>query len=257
MQVPSPHIRKEYDMKKILFLSALFLVPSIASAKVGFRNLEEDVKHRQICMPTAPAGTGTHGSAGVIWQGTINAVAAPASSADSATAPSTFPWPSRVGLILVDASANGTLTCTSVVLVGTDQFGKRVRETVSSITETVSYSTNVFSTISSVTGAGCAGGAEAGDLLVVRQGVHLGLTVKLGAKTDVRAACLTDASASNAVLCARYNNGGTDDLESVINMTNFTIDTSVAIWGAEGSEVAAAVSDVICLRIRPSRNMSE
>lgn len=240
--------------KLISVLSALavFCLSNVAIAKVGTRNLEEDVKHRQICMVYNPSGTASNGLDGVVFQTSIDAIHSPTSTAANAGAPSTFAWPSKLTVDLNDASSDSTLTCSTVVIKGTDQFGKVISETLTSLTETDSTTTNVFSTVTSVVGTVCAGG-ETGDTLVVRQSAEIGLTVKISDSSDVESACIHDQSDSDVVKCARYDNGGTDDITSALELSSHSIDVSTVMFGAEGSEVAAGDDDTICLRIRSSK----
>jgi len=241
-------------MKKLALISALLVcVSSTAFAKIGLRNLEEHVKHRQVCMPVPTTGSTSNGLDGVVFVKTVNGDTTPNSTADSATAPSTFSWPGKLDVILVDSVTDDTLVCTSVILTGTDQFGKTIKETVSSISETKTTTTNVFATVTAVDSTACTGTTgEAGDVLVVRQSLELGLTVKVKATADIESACISDLSDSSSQKCARINNGGTDDVESALELSTHSIDVGTAMFGAEGSEVAAAQDDLVCLRIRSS-----
>lgn len=245
---------------KLATLLLVFSFSTAAFAKVGTRNLEEEIKHEVICMPVPVTGTSTAGNGGdgLIFKTTINAVSAPTSTAASAGAPSTFPWPALLTIDLLDSAATSdTLTCTSVIIKGQDQFGTLISETVTTISETAKNTTKVFSSVSSIVGAGCAGASDAGDVLVVYQSPHLGLTRRIAAAADIEAACIADASngggaGAGSPMCARLDNGGSDDISSAVSLSNYTLNTSTAIFGVEGSEVAAAADDIICLRIRSS-----
>lgn len=83
--------------------------------------------------------------------------------------------PSPAGVQLADITANDTLTCTSVTLVGKDQFGKPISETVSSVTETAQNTNNVFLTLTAVSAVGCSDGTDAGDSLAVFTSQFIGL----------------------------------------------------------------------------------
>jgi len=245
-------------MRKFIFvtiLAVLFLVPSLASALIGTRNLEEDIKLQQICMQVPAQGNQANGTDGVVFRTTTNSVAAPTSAAGSATAPSTFSWPAKLNVVLVDGGTATTnlLTCTSVVITGKNQFGVFVSETVSTITETAQATTAVFGVVDSVLGAGCAEGADDADVLVIRQSLELGLPVKIARASDIESACIADLSDESSLKCARLDNGGADDITSALELSTHSIDAGTAMFGNEGSEVAAALDDILCLRVRSSK----
>ena len=243
---------------KLKFLSCVIvgLFSVDAFALIGNRNLEDELRHESICIPAPLTGTSTAGNGldGLIFKTTINGISAPTSTASNAGAPSSFPWPAKLAVDLLDSAATAdTLTCTSVVIKGKDQFGRSIGEMVSTVSETAQNTSNVFSTVSSVVGAGCAGASDAGDVLVVYQSQEVGLTRKIRAAADLEAVCLADRSDSGTTKCARLDNGGSDDISSALELSSNSIDLSVAMFGQEGSEVAAAADDLVCLRVRSSK----
>lgn len=234
-----------------VLMSLLFALP--AQAKIGFRNLDNEARARRFCVPMAPVPTTavtTNGLNGVVGATTINSVAAPSLTTTLVNPP----HPARLTVSLVDASANDTLTCASVVIIGTNQFGKAVRETLTSLTETAQTTVNVFETVSSVTGATCAGAQDAGDLLHVMMSAFWGLTVPIASWSDVERACIIDDSSTDNTLCAVSNDGTSADIQSAVSVskTNPYIDLSLTMFGNPASKTARADDDTVCLTIRSS-----
>lgn len=232
-----------------LVLALVVLLPVKASALIGSRNLAPDVRARTVCLGEHAVRAATdisEGINGVLSAATINATAAPTD-----TVIATMRHPAKLMVILDDdTNSADTLTCTSVALVGRDMWGKKVSETVSTITETASESSYVYSVLESVTGAGCAGANDANDVLVIYEGQEIGIGLDVDHYTDVESACLVDASDSNNVKCAYPNDASAADIESAVDTSANTIDLSVAMFGAS-SKVAAADGDTVCFRVRP------
>lgn len=236
-----------------LLLLAVFAGPQPVYAKVGIRNLSDTARMRSFCVPMAPVPTSavtTNGLNGVVGSTTINSVAAP-SITTTAVNP---PWPARLTVTLVDASANDTLTCASVTIVGTNQFGVAKTETLSTLTETAQTTTNVFATVTSITGATCAGAQDAGDLLHVMVSAYYGLMVPVKAYTDVESVCIVDDSGSDNTLCAVSNDGSAADVQSAVtaSKTNPYINLGLTMFGDPSSKTARADDDSVCFRVRSS-----
>lgn len=240
-------------MRKLIYIALLLgavLSPASSFALVGSRNLAPDVRARHVCLTglaVRSASDTAEGINGVISSTTINSVAAPT---DSTIA--TMSYPAKLAIILDDdASTADTLTCTSVTLVGRDQWGKQQTETVSTISETAATSANVYSVLESFTGAGCAGASEAGDVIVIYESQEIGIGLDIRSYLDIESACLIDASDSNNQKCAYPSDGTSADLESAVDTSANSIDISTAMFGAS-SKVAAADGDSVCFTIRPS-----
>lgn len=241
-------------MKKLIAISAILLLSftQIAQAKIGWRNLEEDVKLQRVCITVLLPTIGTDvtvGIGGVI--GTKTASGAASIDMDSGgTELSSLPYPAKLKLIMHDASANGTVVCTSVVVTGTDQFGLPVKET-SSANEAGVTTTTVWGTVTDVAATGCSGGAT-GDLLQVVLDDEIGLGVKIARATDIESVCMDDADAE--IQCIAQDDGTAYDIASLVDLTDYSFDllSATAVFGT-GSKEDIDDGDGLCFQIRSSR----
>lgn len=234
-------------------IALLVLVPLVAFALVEPKHLSPEARLRTLSIPmyhAIAAGDVTAGTNGVIGITSINGVAAP-----SITTPSAMQFPSRLSIILLDTvGVNDTLTCASVTVAGRNQFGVSIRETVNTISETRALTSNVFSVVTSITGATCAGASDANDRLRVSVSEFLGSPLRLRAVGDVVSACIVDSSdgtaaleAADPVICytgAQLNTAGAINLQyHWIDMTDAQLATPAADF------------DPITITVRPNLPM--
>lgn len=238
---------------KFLFLAALLFVPSLAFSKVGTRNLQEELKHNSSCFeyPLAGSATISIGLNGLIWANTASTAGDASPDFTGTGTIGTFLYPSTVTVDLIDESSDSTLACSSMVLVGKDQFGAAKSETLSSLTETAQDSTTVWSDISSITVTDCTGAETAGDAIQIKQSQEIGLGRKIRQASDVEAACIVDSSDSDNVKCAAQNDTTATDIESAVDLSSHSIDISTAMFRG-ATKVAHADGDLVCLRLRSS-----
>lgn len=239
-----------------LILAVLLLVPSLASAEIGWRNLEEDVKHQEFCLAGYPEiGTATTsesvtGLNGVIFDTSLNGVSTPTSTAGASGSVASLLWPARLKVQILDAYPVATVSCTTITITGTDQHGKNISEEVSG-SETVQTTTKVFSNVTKISGTGCANGG-ANDELTVWPSQHLWVGADIRSYTDVEAACIADASDSSNVKCAKSNDGTDDDLQTNVDLEKDTVNVGATIF-VGSSTTAAADGDDICIRTRSGK----
>lgn len=239
------------SFKKFLILAVLVLVPALAIAKIGTRNLDGEVKARNFCVQMTTADNQAKGRANNISVLSINGISTPTSTAASTGAPATFMWPNRLSVTFQDASNDGTLTCSTVTILGTDQAGDEIREVITNLTESGTFTANVFATVSSVSATGCSGGST-GDNLYVRSSFKLGLGVKLGSKTDVEAVCIPSEGGLGDTACATYNDGTANDIESAVDLATSSLDLTALEIGLAGGSNEVVDLEHVCVRVRSS-----
>lgn len=250
--------------KKWLLIStalALVVATPLAWAGVAFKNLSPETSLRSACYHLQVAATSNDlGDDGVVFRhahGTATSISQTTSLGDSAnTTFATIPYPSVLALGLSDASANDTLTCSSVTIKGYDAFGRPHTETVSGVTETMgaAETTRAFSQIYSVV-ATCSAGSDAGDALVIGTGLKVGAPARTRKLSDIESVYIVDSSDSNAIKSAGLNTGDSSDVESNFTILTDVLNSGSAIFGdTGGTEVAAADGDTLCLRVRSSLN---
>ena len=167
----------------------------IAIAMMGLitpKNVSPELRTRAHIIPgfvVFDATSVTGGSDGVVFATTINGVTAP-----TTTSPASLPYAVRLDIRLVDgAAATGpALTCDSVALIGTNAIGLNVSETVSTITESESLTVNSYESLSSIIGANCLNGADAGDVIRVGVSDHVSLELPLNTTADIVSVCSKD-----------------------------------------------------------------
>lgn len=243
-------------MKKFSAIACALLlsVSQVAFAKIGSRNLEEDVKLRQVCYPAIflpTVGTDvTVGTGGIVGTKSANGVSSITLSS-ATTELSSLPYPAKLNVIMYDASANGTVVCTAAVITGTDQFGSPIKETVA-VTESAATTTAVWATVSNVAATGCSGGST-GDLIQVYVSTTIGLGVKIASTADVESMCLDDAGSE--LKCVAQDDNTALDISSKASVSTHSYDLSGTAFGT-GSKVAAADNDGLCFSVRSSRTRS-
>jgi len=208
----------------VLVVLLAVLVSGIAAALVEPKHLSLETRVRRVEYPVArPAATNVDGGTDNIIIG-ISALGIDGGFADSGVAidggPTTFvnvpdggdagpgtvayylrppAAPSQLDIILVDVSANSTLTCASVTITGYNQFGAKVVETVSTVSETVKSTNNAFSQVLSVQMTGCAGGTSAtDDYLRVSGSIRYALPLRARQVGDIVSVCVRDQAALDA-----------------------------------------------------------
>lgn len=230
---------------KLLTLLLALLVPSLSFALEGDDNVEPNLRRKQFCFRYGATVTGGSpsadpGTAGVLATQALNS--GPASY--TLTTFNVMPYMARVGVALNDVNANDTLTCTSVQITGRDQFGQVRQETLSTITETVRYSTYVYSTLTSVVATTCSDSTDATDTLMLFASQYAGVGANIKRTRDVESLCMYDSSATNSMECAINTT-----LLTAVNTANDTVDLLVTNLF---DSVALAANDHICMRVLPS-----
>lgn len=141
-------------------------------------------------LTPAVADGGTNGVVTVATLGTVDASIV-------VTSAKLFPppYPARLDIHLTDnGDANSALTCTSVAVVGYDQFGNMVKETVSSITESEKLTKYAYEKLVSVTPTGCVKDGDVEDNLSIGVSDHVAVGRKLYADTDLVSICRRTSS---------------------------------------------------------------
>lgn len=230
-------------MKKFLTILALLLVPSVAMAKAGSRNLDSETKRIERCFPVSvfTAGTDTDpGSVGVLQTQALNSGPA----AYTLTTFHSMPYAARVGVNVNDVNANDTnLTCAApILLTGLTVDGRIVTESLGAINETTVLSTNVFQRIDRLSTGSCGDGTDANDLLSVFTSEHAWVGKKIRADADVVSACTV--SAANVINC-----GTAATIAAAVTPSNSTINILTA--GTFDGAVAAD-AEVLCIATVPS-----
>lgn len=240
-------------MKKLSFLvlALLILIPSLASAKIGSRNLDKERKAVRWCTPVAVASTKTTtGSDGLIVLIELDgATPSDAASTDYAM----MSYPAKVGVSVDDAVNGGVVACTSVKITGITMLGNKTTEELTTVSDAAAVTTtNVFEQVTAVDVSGCTGQAV-NDHVEVYTSQEIGLGVKIKTASDLERACIIDQSDATDMKCASADNGTANDIASAIEVTSSTLDLSVSLFGdVLGSETAVADGDTVCFTVRPS-----
>lgn len=247
-------------MKKFIsaFLVAI-LVPASALAAgfghIGSANVNTELRTKLYCLPKLDLGASTDVTVGLKQVVFRSASMSGVTSFTTGTI-GALPYPSKLRVRYWDGSADyGTMVCTSVSVLGKNQFGDQVTDTMSiseSFTATASanITTNVYESITSITGSGCTAGTGANDVIVASvhlDGVGLPLIVKGDAAVlainwdDGGTGRFQLPGASDAV--TTFDNAGSgnrmDSVRGAINLTT-TLDGTNSVADGDG----------ICLRLR-------
>ena len=211
----------------LMVVGLAFLAPlDAARGPIGWRDLNAPVSTRVLNVALGTFGTGTGvtiGSGGVLSAQTLETYCDTTNCGPyvQTSSISTFAWPQKLFVRLIDGGAGDTLTCASATIHGVDQWGIPKVEVVLTITETGEYTNTVFESVSRVVGTGCgeSGGITGTDVLTVQAPMtYLGLRIPFSSEADIISACLTDDS-GNTVLCAEKNDGGSADIQSALDVT--------------------------------------
>lgn len=187
-------------------LVALVAVPLSAYALISTKNLDTETRSAigQVFLPDfaiPSASEVTVGTNGVLGSNTAQGAAG--SLDPSITTVRAIAYPTTICVLAVDTATNDTLACVSGIIVGRNQFGETIRETIGAVNETApgTCTNQAFARVTSVALTDCGGGTEAGDVVRVTTSSVLGLPVRIRRDDDVDAACIIDASASNNMIC--------------------------------------------------------
>lgn len=168
-----------------------------------------------------------------------------------------MPYPAKLAVGFNDGGSATTtqLSCTSVTIKGIDSKGRAKAETLSTVNETVQYTTNVFESVSQISATGCNGGGGAGgdssDLFFVGTSKYVGLPFKITAAAAVVMVCLIDKSDSDKEYCMKpaasdaatsFDNSGSG---SRVDVAAGTFDVGTAF-----TSVTAASGDQLVIRVR-------
>lgn len=238
-----------------LIAAALLFAPS-AIALLGPKHMDGQLRvaNYTIAKVVIPTTGVTVASGGVIVASTIYDGAAAADVSLGTTVIAALPYPSKLRVGLIDGgAASGALTCTSVAIRGKNQFGQVVSETVSTITETAQLTARVYETVDSIVSTGCAiaSGGDTSDVLQVTGSAVIGLPRKLRVAADIISMCVTDVSASSAVICMRGSGTMAGSPVSLDEAGAIDIDDSaVDIADAQNLPVVADADLGLTFRIR-------
>ena len=164
-------------LRGVVLLAVLFLFPALAGAAgLEPQNMGLELRTYTFVTPEYHAtGTAvsTAGTSGVLMSGLLDGDTKPTQTTSIAVAP----YGSRLCVVAIDDSSdNGAITCTSVSIRGTDVLGVSRSETISSISESCSYTTYAYTMLDYAAFVGCdctAGTLGAGDYVVIKTGKHL------------------------------------------------------------------------------------
>ncbi len=245
---------KNLRIAALLLVGVVYSLPALAGGGIGSRNLDEEIRARKVCVDYAVPALGTDvtpGETGIVFYQSTNGLSGTTVLSATSSVVS-LDHPAKLTYDLHDATTADTLTCTSLVIVGTDQFGKVVRYTDATMTETAETTTQVFSTVTSISITGCQGSSDAGDAVYIYVSPELGLLSKVRAAADIESVCIKDAGDSDTK-CAPADYTGSVDIAAAYELSSHSIDVSTAMFGdPAGTPVAAADGDTVCWRVRPS-----
>lgn len=225
-----------------------------AAGHIGISNvrnyLRTNVETYTIGIPAADADIAS-GISAVLNSQSVNGLSVEADVAWTSTI-SRPPYPCRLLVDMVDASANGTVACTGdVVICGLNQFGSPVDavdgcETIATtISEAGVSSAYVYESVASVsvTDLTCSGAADAGDHFRVACQPEIGLQFPLSTYTGIISLCVADASASYLLNCwdGAELSDDWDQGDSSIN---------VAGVASEDPDITLADGDIVYIRYR-------
>lgn len=239
-------------MKKLLTTSLALLSVALALPAVA---VPTDIPPRPtytVSVPGIPLRSTTEvtvGTNGVIARFSAQG-AAGTLTPNFTTGISGIVYPSRLQVVMIDVTTNDTLACTSVTILGRDQFGNAVSETVSTVNETAQTTNRAFASVSRISGVACGGGTEAGDYLRISTSFSLALPVKIRSYRDIQSACFVDASASNDVICysgADLNTAGA--IYTTVAITGGSVNSYVVDMVDAQLATAMADGDSFTMRI--------
>lgn len=207
------------------FMGAAAIKPAWAKGLIGFKNMNEQTRVRRVFYPVGTWNaepTNTSNLEG--FNGVVTADAVPAGAGTvliTNTNPGTFTLAQRLNVELRDDAGDDTLTCTSAVIEGYDQFGQRKQETLTSITETAQVTRVVWERVTRLVATGCQAAdttPTATDALQIwAPNTTIGLGFAIRDEQDFIAACINDASATpDQFNCAQHS--GAAGIVSALNL---------------------------------------
>lgn len=223
-------------------LVALFVayIGSALAAGLTYKSVESYLRTKQTVFQTSltVAGDVTAGTNGVLGITTANAVTSYSLSAFSPPVS-----PCKVNLIFIDdATTPNTLGACNFTLVGLDQYGKPVRETVSSVGETAVQSERVYEKVTSVQStSSCTAGGDAADYFRVACSDEYGVGMPISDEPQVTL-CIYDDSADD-IIC--YESGDSN-FDGAVDIDDDAIDI--------GDLFTLAADDVVYIRVRSPAN---
>lgn len=221
---------------KILLVLALAVVgvgvylagPAVVDAAgyINFKDLKNalrrGVAQRTFVFSARVTSGGTavaEGTNGVVSVMEINGL----SEADVTDSdPDMLPYPCKLEAIMVDPSADSTIECDCVTVVGEDQFGNYTTDTIGACATDgelaeaeINEGNRVFAKVTSLTADDCAGGTAAEDDIRVQCSGEIGLPAAITSEAAIIHFCIYDLSATDK-LCFESGDITTDlDDESV------------------------------------------
>jgi hypothetical protein len=144
------------------------------------------------------------------------------------------PYPAKLKVQLIDGGAASTLACSSLTLVGRNQYGQAITETLV-LAETEVKTTKVFEFLSSYSGA-CTGGTQNADNIRIRVSNEVGLPYRITSENALMSVCVYDLSAVS-MICYAPATFVTDLVASSLDFDDGLVDLSI--------------SDLMMFRMRP------
>jgi hypothetical protein len=194
---------------------------------------------RTMDVPSAAASTDiTAGVDGVIFAVGVNTNATPARLYPAISA---LPYAAKLDVKLSDDANADTLVCTSVTIEGYNQFGERVDETLTTISETNVESQHCYEKVVRIAGVGCTSNSgDADDVLRVAASAELCLPYRIEHKDAILSLSIWDLSATE-LFHFRQDQLTVDLIESSVETDNLT--------------PTLAAGDVVRIRVRPPRGL--
>jgi len=229
-------------MKRLLLLLAILAVPAVAYA-VGLTDLDASLRVREVNYRYSDFTPGTDtdpGSNGLLAYRSVDTGGTNNLAGTDLVQPL---YPTRLAYILVDNTANDTLTCTGISFRGLDQFGAQASETAAvAPSETVAFTRTVFARVDSYYATGCSDGTNAADSLAVYESRYMGLGHRIQATSDVEAACSSDISGTHVMNC-----GTKSQIQAAVSASGAWIDLlNTGLFDGQAGDD----EDQIYLRIR-------
>lgn len=239
------------ELREVEKTRSYFGIPTATEVTAGSNN-----------VVIAVSSLGADGGAAVDGgdAGALNIDAGPKTVTNSTANPD---MPSQLAVVLVDVSANSTLTCASVKITGEDAYGRVAVETVSNVTETVQYTNTAFSKVTSAVLTGCGGGTSStDDYLRISGSAKIALPIRARQVGDIINVCVVDRLATDAGTpvkkCwsgARLSALGAVSLTyQVVDLLDTDITNELVGVGAspDGGSYGIQTGDGITISVRPN-----
>lgn len=242
-------------MKKLLIALCLALAPSIASAKIGKRNLTSEYKKVETCFlyvaPTSASNQAAGVSGVAVYATGLNggSVNVGGSAAASTAGPASMPYAAKLAVDVVDVNSNDAAdSCSTVTIYGTNQLGRNIAETLTTVNTTEQVTTAVFASVTQVV-ATCSGYTDATDALWIAVDADaIGVPADIIDYQDVEI-CVEDADALTR--CIPEDNGTANDLASMYDAATKVFDINAS--GALPGSATISAGDHVCMKARPRR----